>query len=63
MAVLFIGKGENGADKKKDPVQVMSNNGSMLKALIPYMPLPVAVICLILNIFLPGVGESVLYQH
>lgn len=36
---------------------IMSNDGSLIKSAIPYLPLPVAVICLIVNIILPGVGK------
>ena len=47
-------------DKKKkeiQPVKKMPNDGSLLKALIPYLPLPLAVVCLVFNILLPGVGK------
>lgn len=38
-------------------VQVREKKGP-LRAAIPYMPFPVAVICLFLNTFVPGLGES-----
>lgn len=37
-------------------VQVREKKGP-LRAAIPYMPFPVAVICLFLNTFVPGLGE------
>lgn len=37
-------------------VQVREKKGA-LRAAIPYMPFPVAVICLFLNTFVPGLGE------
>ncbi len=37
-------------------VQVREKKGA-LRAAIPYMPFPLAVICLFLNTFVPGLGE------
>lgn len=37
-------------------VQVREKKGP-LRAAIPYMPFPVAVICLFLNTFVPGLGK------
>ncbi|XP_053568771.1 protein stum homolog [Bombina bombina] len=39
-------------------VQVREKKGT-LRAAIPYMPFPVAVICLFLNTFVPGLGTFV----
>uniref|UniRef100_A0ACB8G9Z4 Uncharacterized protein n=1 Tax=Sphaerodactylus townsendi TaxID=933632 RepID=A0ACB8G9Z4_9SAUR len=39
-------------------VQVREKKGP-LRAAIPYMPFPVAVICLFLNTFVPGLGKQV----
>ncbi|OBS78606.1 hypothetical protein A6R68_19012 [Neotoma lepida] len=38
-------------------VQVREKKGP-LRAAIPYMPFPVAVICLFLNTFVPGLGKK-----
>ncbi|RMC12325.1 hypothetical protein DUI87_09838 [Hirundo rustica rustica] len=38
-------------------VQVREKKGP-LRAAIPYMPFPVAVICLFLNTFVPGLGDE-----
>ena len=38
-------------------VQVREKKGP-LRAAIPYMPFPVAVICLFLNTFVPGLGKT-----
>lgn len=38
-------------------VQVREKKGP-LRAAIPYMPFPVAVICLFLNTFVPGLGKE-----
>lgn len=37
-------------------VQVREKKGP-LRAAIPYMPFPVAVLCLFLNTFVPGLGK------
>lgn len=37
-------------------VQVREKKGA-LRAAIPYMPFPVAVLCLFLNTFIPGLGK------
>lgn len=39
-------------------VQVREKKGA-LRAAIPYMPFPVAVICLFLNTFVPGLGTFI----
>lgn len=38
-------------------VQVREKKGT-LRAAIPYMPFPVAVFCLFLNTFVPGLGKK-----
>lgn len=45
-------------------VQVREKKGP-LRAAIPYMPFPVAVICLFLNTFVPGLGKfnSIRFIH
>ncbi|KAL7887839.1 hypothetical protein AOLI_G00028130 [Acnodon oligacanthus] len=43
-------------------VQVREKKGP-LRAAIPYMPFPVAVICLFLNTFVPGLGNTALHFH
>ncbi|KAJ6650228.1 hypothetical protein lerEdw1_013501 [Lerista edwardsae] len=43
-------------------VQVREKKGP-LRAAIPYMPFPVAVICLFLNTFVPGLGLRVVAER
>ena len=63
LLLLLQHKLTDGQGGDKSGVQLMSNQGSLLRSAIPYLPLPVSCICLILNCILPGVGESlVLYS-
>ena len=41
-------------------VQVREKKGP-LRAAIPYMPFPVAVFCLFLNTFVPGLGKGMIH--
>ncbi|XP_053315103.1 protein stum homolog [Spea bombifrons] len=49
---------DRGASASGVVVQVREKKGP-LRAAIPYMPFPVAVICLFLNTFVPGLGTFV----
>nr|KAG5714501.1 hypothetical protein BaRGS_006947 [Batillaria attramentaria] len=46
-----------GADEK--PKSVMKHDNSTIRAAIPALPLPLAVVCLICNIIIPGLGTVV----
>ena len=48
----------DGQGGDKSGIQLMSNQGLLLRSAIPYLPLPVSCLCLILNCILPGAGES-----
>ncbi|XP_053918581.1 protein stum homolog isoform X1 [Cuculus canorus] len=50
--------GRGGGSSSGVVVQVREKKGP-LRAAIPYMPFPVAVICLFLNTFVPGLGTFV----
>uniref|UniRef100_A0A0N4Z8Z9 Protein SPEC3 n=1 Tax=Parastrongyloides trichosuri TaxID=131310 RepID=A0A0N4Z8Z9_PARTI len=42
--------------KKEDKVNLPTNDITMMHEAIPFLPVPVALICLLLNIVLPGTG-------
>jgi len=37
-------------------IELMPNNGSYMRAAIPYLPVPLAITCLVMNVILPGSG-------
>ncbi|KAI0229729.1 hypothetical protein LSAT2_019835 [Lamellibrachia satsuma] len=43
-------------DDKKDKSQTTGSTDSYTRSAIPYMPLPVAIVCFLLNMFIPGAG-------
>lgn len=42
---------------EEKPKVVIANNNTYIQSAIPYMPMTLAVICLMLNMLLPGTGE------
>uniref|UniRef100_A0A673MD81 Stum, mechanosensory transduction mediator homolog n=1 Tax=Sinocyclocheilus rhinocerous TaxID=307959 RepID=A0A673MD81_9TELE len=55
---LFV-KFKNGASKSHWWNYFIREKKGALRAAIPYMPFPVAVICLFLNTFVPGLGTFI----
>ena len=49
---------ERGASSSSGVVVQVREKKGPLRAAIPYMPFPVAVICLFLNTFVPGLGKT-----
>ncbi|KAL4700098.1 hypothetical protein H8957_000022 [Semnopithecus entellus] len=56
---LQEGKQDGGASSSSGVVVQVREKKGPLRAAIPYMPFPVAVICLFLNTFVPGLGTFV----
>ena len=55
------GGGDEGAESKQkhmsDKVNIPTNDLSTIHEAIPFLPVPVAVFCMLVNFTIPGVGE------
>ncbi|XP_006046142.1 protein stum homolog isoform X1 [Bubalus bubalis] len=58
-AAAAVAAAERGASSSSGVVVQVREKKGPLRAAIPYMPFPVAVICLFLNTFVPGLGTFV----
>ncbi|XP_038253090.1 protein stum homolog isoform X3 [Dermochelys coriacea] len=58
-AAAAAGEPSRGAASSSGVVVQVREKKGPLRAAIPYMPFPVAVICLFLNTFVPGLGTFV----
>lgn len=45
--------------EENKPKSVLTNDESYIRSAIPYLPLGLSVICLCMNIFIPGSGKSI----
>lgn len=57
-AAAAVAAAERGASSSSGVVVQVREKKGPLRAAIPYMPFPVAVICLFLNTFVPGLGKT-----
>ncbi|KAI4563012.1 hypothetical protein MJT46_010621 [Ovis ammon polii x Ovis aries] len=57
-AAAAVAAAERGASSSSGVVVQVREKKGPLRAAIPYMPFPVAVICLFLNTFVPGLVEA-----
>uniref|UniRef100_A0A8D1CHM7 Stum, mechanosensory transduction mediator homolog n=1 Tax=Sus scrofa TaxID=9823 RepID=A0A8D1CHM7_PIG len=58
-AAAAVAAADRGASSSSGVVVQVREKKGPLRAAIPYMPFPVAVICLFLNTFVPGLGTFV----
>ncbi|XP_059853371.1 protein stum homolog [Delphinus delphis] len=58
-AVAAVAAADRGTSSSSGVVVQVREKKGPLRAAIPYMPFPVAVICLFLNTFVPGLGTFV----
>uniref|UniRef100_A0A915J6U9 Uncharacterized protein n=1 Tax=Romanomermis culicivorax TaxID=13658 RepID=A0A915J6U9_ROMCU len=49
-----------GFNKNEDVIKILAEDVSMAHTAIPYLPVPVAIVCFIMNLLVPG---SVYWQH
>lgn len=57
-AAAAVAAADRGASSSSGVVVQVREKKGPLRAAIPYMPFPVAVICLFLNTFVPGLGKT-----
>lgn len=57
-AVAAVAAADRGTSSSSGVVVQVREKKGPLRAAIPYMPFPVAVICLFLNTFVPGLGKT-----